>query len=51
MGLSKEEARSSIRFSLGRSTTITAVDALLAALEHAVARLRKLSPFHALASS
>lgn len=44
MGLSKEEARASMRFSLGRTNDEAQVDALLDALEGAVARLRKLSP-------
>ena len=40
MGLSKEEARASMRFSLGRTNDEAQVDALLDALEGAVARLR-----------
>lgn len=44
MGLSKEDARASMRFSLGRTNDEAQVDALLDALEGAVARLRKLSP-------
>lgn len=47
MGIAAEESRSSIRFSLGRGNTREQVDGLLAALERAVARLRKLSPAHA----
>jgi cysteine desulfurase len=44
MGLSAEEAKSSLRFSLGRINTGEQVDALVDVLENAVARLRKLSP-------
>ncbi|HTV58227.1 MAG TPA: cysteine desulfurase family protein [Verrucomicrobiae bacterium] len=44
MGLSPDEARSSVRFSLGRCTTAEEVDYLIAALSPAVERLRSLSP-------
>jgi cysteine desulfurase len=44
MGLSAEEARSSLRFSLGRINTEEQVDALISAVSQAAARLRKLSP-------
>jgi cysteine desulfurase len=44
MGIASEEARSSIRFSLGRGNTREQVEELLAALERSVGRLRKLSP-------
>ena len=47
MGLSKVEARSSIRFSLGRSNTAEQVDALVEALVDSVARLRRLAPAYA----
>jgi cysteine desulfurase len=47
MGLSRLEARSSIRFSLGRSNTIEQVDALMEALVDSVAHLRKLAPSYA----
>ncbi len=47
MGLSRLEARSSIRFSLGRSNTIEQVDALVEALVDSVAHLRKLAPSYA----
>jgi len=47
MGLSRLEARSSIRFSLGRSNTIEQVDALVDALVDSVAHLRKLAPAYA----
>ena len=44
IGLSKDRARASIRFSLGRSTTADDVDALVEAATATVAHLRKLSP-------
>ena len=44
MGLTREEAKSSIRISLGRSNDEQQVDALAEALVSAVTRLRKLSP-------
>jgi cysteine desulfurase len=44
IGLSREQARSSVRFSLGRSNTMEQVDALIAAVVEVVARLRKLAP-------
>jgi len=44
IGLTKEQARSSIRFSLGKQTDEPAVDALLEALPEIVNRLRILSP-------
>ncbi len=47
IGLTKEQARSSIRFSLGRSNTVEQVDALVDALVDSVAHLRKLSPVYA----
>ena len=43
-GLTREQARSSIRFSLGRTNTVEQVDALIDALCASVAHLRKLSP-------
>jgi cysteine desulfurase len=43
MGLTPERARSSLRFSLGRSNTPEQVDALAVAVEEAVARLRGVS--------
>lgn len=43
IGLSAERARSSIRFSLGRSNTVEQVDALIGALEASVAHLRRIS--------
>jgi len=47
MGLSRLEARSSIRFSLGRSNTVEQVDALVDALVASVTHLRKLAPSYA----
>ena len=47
MGLSRLEARSSIRFSLGRSNTVEQVDALVEALVDSVTHLRKLAPSYA----
>jgi cysteine desulfurase len=47
MGLNRLEARSSIRFSLGRSNTVEQVDALVEALIESVAHLRKLAPAYA----
>lgn len=44
MGLSPEQARSSVRFSLGLGNTAEQVDLLLEAAAEAVARLRALSP-------
>jgi len=44
MGLSRLEARSSIRFSLGRSNNVEQVDALVEALVDSVTHLRKLAP-------
>ena len=44
MGLRPEQARSSIRFSLGKQTTDADIDVALSLVPEAVARLRKLSP-------
>lgn len=44
IGLSREEARSSVRISLGRGNAVEQVDALTDALVQSVARLRKLAP-------
>ena len=44
MGLDAAEAKSSIRFSLGRSNDEAQVDALLEAVSSAVARLRRVAP-------
>lgn len=47
IGLTKEQAKSSIRFSLGRSNTVDDVDALIDAVVLSVAHLRKLAPAYA----
>jgi cysteine desulfurase len=47
MGLSRDQARSSIRFSLGASNTADQVDALIQATIECVAHLRRLSPTYA----
>jgi cysteine desulfurase len=47
IGLTKEQARSSIRISLGRSNTTEQVDALVGALVECVAHVRKLAPAYA----
>lgn len=47
IGLSKEDARSSLRFSLGTSNTEEEVDRLIEAVVQCAARLRKLSPTYA----
>jgi cysteine desulfurase len=44
MGLRPEEARSSVRFSLGPENTEAEVDGLVAAVEATVAHLRRISP-------
>ncbi len=44
MGLSKDRAKSSIRFSLGQSNTVEQVDALMDAVAQSAAHLRALSP-------
>ena len=44
IGLTREQARSSLRISLGRSNDAAQVDAFLEALVHCVAHLRRLSP-------
>jgi cysteine desulfurase len=44
IGLSREDARSCLRFSLGRSNDAAQVDALIDAVAAAVAHLEKLSP-------
>jgi cysteine desulfurase len=46
MGLTNGQARSSMRFSLGRGNGEAQVDSLVDAVESAVARLRKLSPVY-----
>lgn len=47
LGLSAQDARSAIRFSLGASNTKEQIDALAQAVSESVARLRKLSPAYA----
>lgn len=47
IGLSREQAKSSIRFSLGRSNDTAQVDALIDAVAESVAHLRKLAPAYA----
>jgi cysteine desulfurase len=47
IGLSKMDARSSIRISLGRSNTAEQVDALIEAVVGSVLQLRKLAPAYA----
>lgn len=44
MGLSREAARSSVRFSLGRDNTLAQVDALIEAVAESAEHLRRLSP-------
>lgn len=44
IGLSPDEARSSLRFSLGRSTTAEEIDQAIAAIPQSVERLRAISP-------
>src|SRR5580698_6320779 len=44
IGLSADEARSSLRFSLGRTTTAEEIDQVIAMIPQAVERLRALSP-------
>ena len=51
LGLSSEEARSSIRLSLGRYNTDADVDAALEVIPRVVARLRKISPRYVAASA
>jgi cysteine desulfurase len=47
MGLNREDARSSLRFSFGRATTDAEIDYALEVIPGVVARLRKLSPVYA----
>lgn len=47
IGLTKEQARSSIRVSMGRSNTIEEVDALVDAVVECVAHVRKMAPAYA----
>jgi cysteine desulfurase len=47
IGLTREQAKSSIRFSLGRANDAAQVDALIDAVSESVAHLRKLAPAYA----
>jgi cysteine desulfurase len=47
IGLSREQAKSSIRFSLGRANDAAQVDALIDAVSESVAHLRKMAPAYA----
>jgi cysteine desulfurase len=47
MGLTREQAKSSVRFSLGDSNTPEQVDALAGAVRDAAAHLRRISPTYA----
>ncbi len=47
IGLTRDQAKSSIRFSLGRSNDAAQVDALIEAVAESVAHLRKLAPAYA----
>ncbi len=47
LGLRKEEARSSVRFSLGPGNTVDEVDGLIEAVQESVAHLRRISPVFA----
>jgi len=47
IGLTNDQARSSLRFSMGRSTTTEHVDVLIDAVVECVAHLRKLAPAYA----
>ncbi|HEY1677502.1 MAG TPA: cysteine desulfurase NifS [Candidatus Sulfotelmatobacter sp.] len=51
MGLPASQARSSIRFSLGKQTTEEEIDFALALVPETVARLRELSPTYSLTAS
>jgi cysteine desulfurase len=44
IGLSRERAKSSVRFSLGHANTTEQVDALIEAVAESAAHLRRLSP-------
>jgi cysteine desulfurase len=49
IGLDAPSARSSVRFSLGRSNTVEQVDALIEAVAESVAHLRRVSTWHSYA--
>jgi cysteine desulfurase len=44
MGLRNDQARASIRFSLGKQTTDAEIDFALAVVPETIARLREISP-------
>jgi cysteine desulfurase len=46
MGLRPDQARASIRFSLGKQTVTEEIDLALALVHEVVARLRELSPVY-----
>jgi cysteine desulfurase len=46
MGLSADQARASLRFSVGKQNTAEDVDLLLSILPETVTRLRELSPVY-----
>jgi cysteine desulfurase len=46
IGLSKQQAKSSLRFSLGTDNTMEQVDALVDAVEASATHLRKISPIY-----
>ena len=46
IGLTRDEAKSSIRFSLGLGNTVEQVDALIDAVAASAAHLRRLSPVY-----
>jgi cysteine desulfurase len=47
IGKNREQARSTVRFSLGRTTTEEDIEYTLAVLPGVIARLRSLSPYEA----
>jgi cysteine desulfurase len=46
IGLTDDQAESSIRFSLGRATTATEIDYVISTVKATVERMRNLSPTH-----
>jgi len=46
MGMPRERARGSLRFSLGKQTTPEDIEFALSLIPHTVARLRELSPIY-----
>jgi cysteine desulfurase len=51
MGLTGEQSRSSLRFSIGKQNTVEDIDRAISALPDAVRRLREASPFYRPAAS